>query len=365
MQTHPVVNSQRLLATFLDLLRIDSPSGAEDAVMRELEGRMGRLGLSSERDAAGNLIGRRTGAGAPLILCSHVDHVVPCLGITPIVEGDIIHSDGRTILGGDDTSGVAITLELLALLAERPARQAPPPLEIVFTVREEVGLVGSKELDVSRLRARQAIILDQGGPIGSICVQGPSQNKLLVVVHGRKAHAATEPEAGINAIRVAAEAIAAMPLGRVDEETTANVGVIHGGEATNIVPDRVELKAEARSLDEGKLERQTQTMVDALGAAAGRHGARLELDVSRLYNAFKVPDDAPILQNLGAAARALGVEPLPVSTVGGSDSNHLNAKGIQSIAFSTGMEQVHTTDERIALGDMVLCAEVLAHLLGL
>jgi len=360
-----IVDEQRLLTTFLDLLRIDSPSGQEDAVMRELAGRLAALGVPSERDATGNLIGRRPGAKPALILCAHVDHVAPCAGITPVVEGSSIHSDGRTILGGDDTSGVAIILELLTLLKERPARQTPPALEIIFTVGEEVGLLGSKGLDVRALQARQAIILDQGGPIGAICVQGPSQNKLNVAAHGRKSHAGAAPELGINAIRVAAEAIAAMPLGRIDPETTANVGVIHGGEATNIVPDRVEMKMEARSLSDDKLARQTRAMVDALEGAASRHGARLDLEVSLMYSAFKIPDDAPIVQQLSAATRAFNLEPLLVSTGGGSDSNILNARGVQSVAFSTGMDKVHTSEECIDLNDMSLCADILAHLLGL
>jgi len=365
MTPPPIVNEGRLLNTFIELLRIDSPSGQEDAVMTELARRLTALGIPSERDATGNLIGRRAGVGDALILCAHVDHVVPCLGITPIVEDGIIHSDGRTILGGDDTSGVAIMLELAASLNERPARFPAPPLELIFTVREEVGLGGSKGLDVSRLRARQAIILDMGGPIGSICVQGPSQNKINVVVHGRKSHAGTAPELGINAIRVAAEAIAAMPLGRIDPETTSNVGTIHGGEATNIIPDRVEMRLEARSLYDDKLARQTQAMVEALESAAARNGARLEMDVSPMYSAFRIPEDAPLVQQLSDATRAFGLEPLPMPTGGGSDANILNGRGIQSVAFSTGMDQVHTTGERIALRDMILCADILAHLLGL
>jgi tripeptide aminopeptidase len=357
------VNEERLLSTFLDLLKIDSPSGGEDAVMKHLQDKLAGLGLTTERDTVGNLIGRLAGRGEPLILCAHVDHVPPCQGITPVVADGVIRSDGRTILGGDDTSGVAIIMELLTLIAEsRPAIE-PPALEIIFTVREEVGLAGSKGLEMSRLQARQGIVLDQGGPIGTICVQGGSQNKLTVVVHGRRSHAGVAPEEGVNAIRVAAEAIAAMPLGRIDHETTSNIGVIHGGEATNIVPDRVEMKGEARSLDSSKLERQTQAMVEALQTAASRHGATLDLSVESSYQAYKVPDDAPLVQRLMRSTRALGAEPFLVSTTGGSDSNIFNARGVQAVAFSTGMQDVHTTKEWIALADMVACADILWHLL--
>jgi tripeptide aminopeptidase len=362
----PVINQARLLSTFLSLLKIDSPSGQEQPVIGDLESRLTALGLITEIDATGNLIGRLAGHGEPLILCAHVDHVVPCIGINPKVTDGVIRSDGRTVLGGDDTSGVAIILELLELVkARRSDAWDQPALEIVLTVQEETGLTGSKGLDTSRLRAREAIVLDMGGPIGLICVQAPSQTKITAVVRGRKAHAGMAPELGINAIRVAAEAIASMPLGRIDYETTANIGVIHGGEATNIVPDRTEIKGEARSHDRDKLEQQTQAMVDALHDAANRHETCADVDVTLSYTGFRVPDDAPLVRRLSEASRACGHEPILMPTGGGSDANIFNALGIQSVAFSTGMAQVHTTEEQIAISDMALCGEVIAQLLGI
>lgn len=360
------VNPERLLATFLELLHIDSPSGEEQAVIQELQRRLQELGLETEVDGAGNLIGRLEGAGDPILLCAHVDHVEPCRGIQPMVQDGVVRSDGTTILGADDTSGVAIILELLEIAREH-SRQGhrPPALDVVFTVSEETGLRGSKALDISRLRARYGVVLDMGGPRGYITVQGPSHDHLEVVIHGKKSHAACAPEEGVNAIRAAAEAIAAMPLGRIDEATTANIGVIHGGTATNVVPDRVELKGEARSLDEEKLRRQVTAMLRCLEEAAGRHGARLEVQVQRNYDAFRVPEDAPIVQMLCRSLRTFGVEPILIPTVGGSDSNVFNARGVQTVNISTGMEHVHSTEEHIALEDMAFCASVLAHMLGL
>jgi tripeptide aminopeptidase len=358
------INEGRLLNTFLDLLKVDSPSGGERPVIQQLARRLIALDLDVEIDAAGNLLARLAGDGEPLLLCAHTDHVAPCLGIRPQVQDGVIRSDGSTILGGDDTSGVAIMLELLARI-QQSGMQRPPALDILFTVGEEAGLLGAKALDTARLRARQAIVLDMGGPIGPITIQGPSQTRLLATVVGKKAHAGCEPELGINAIRVAAEAIVAMPLGRIDFETTSNIGVIQGGEATNIVPDRVDLRGEARSLDEGKLKRQTQTMLEALQVAAAAHGARVDVNTELSYRAFQVPTEAVIVNRLSAAARSFGLDVALLPTTGGSDSNILNEKGIQAVNFSTGMAKVHTTEEYIALSDMVLCTRVLAHLLGI
>jgi tripeptide aminopeptidase len=364
--TEPIaVNAERVLNTFLKLLAIDSPSGEEDAIIRHLNAQLTQLDLETHIDEAGNLIGRLRGAGEPLLFCAHVDHVPPCRGIQSIVEGDLIRSNGDTVLGGDDTSGVAIILELLYLLHTRRQQTGveAPALEIIFTVQEETGLRGSKGLDMSALAARQGIVLDMGGPRDAIVVQGPSQNTIRALVHGRKAHAACAPEEGINAIRVASEAIAAMPLGQVDAETTANIGIIHGGLATNIVPDLVEIVGEARSQDDQKLQRQTEAMAQALHEAAGRHGAHVDIDVESKYRAYRVPDDAPIVARLKQAMRQFGLEPVCTPTAGGSDANIFNEHGIQVVNISTGMDHVHSTEECIHLSEMVACAQLLAHLL--
>jgi len=354
------INPERLLATFLELLAIDSPSHHEGPVIQHLAGLLAALGVEAEIDAVGNLIGRLGGDAEPLLLCAHVDHVVPAIGIRPQVKGGIVRSDGTTGLGGDDTSGVAIILELIRAFGERGIR---PPLEVLFTVGEEVGLIGSTALDVTKLRARNAVVLDMGGPIGPIIVQGPSQIKLEATMHGKKAHAGVSPELGINAIRVASEAIAAMPLGRIDPETTANIGIIQGGEATNIVPDRVTMHGEARSLDDAKLQRQTGAMEQALRETAARHGTTVDLEITHSYSAFRVPDDAPLVCRLSNAVRAWGGEPTLIPTGGGSDANTLNGRGITAVNLSTGMSAVHTTEEYIALSDMMQCARIVAQCL--
>ncbi|RLC58931.1 MAG: peptidase M20 [Chloroflexota bacterium] len=356
MPANFTINRDRLLDTFLTLVQIDSPSGEEGAIASYLADRLTALGLAVHRDSAGNLIARMDGTGEPILLNAHLDTVGQDRGIRPVVEDGIVRSDGTTILGGDDKSGVAIILEVLQTLQERGLSH--PPLEIALTVREEIGLLGSKALDMSQFRARQALVLDSGGPIGSAVVSAPSQNGLHAVVHGKAAHAGVNPEEGINAIVVASEAITRMPLGRIDEETTANVGLINGGTAPNIVPDRVEIRGEARSRDDDKLAAQIQTMTRALEEAADRYGASVEIEVTRSFSAYTLDENSPLVRRVVRAAERLDLIPVLVSSGGGSDANVFNAGGLAAIALSTGMKDVHTPQETIAVDDMVRSAEL-------
>jgi len=355
-----LINQERLVHTFLDLVRIDSPSGHEEAIGRELAARLAALGLSGERDTSGNVFGWLEGkqaAGDWLLLCAHMDTVGQDQGITPVLGEGVIRSDGSTILGADDKSGVAVILEVLQVLQEQglPHR----PLEVLFTVEEETHMGRPGRIDLARLRAREGLVLDSGGPIGSFVISAPSQDKLTATVHGRAAHAGSEPEKGINAIRVAAEAIAAMPLGRIDEETVANIGFIQGGTVTNVVPELVTIKGMARSRDDAKLDRQTAAMVQALEEAAARHGATLDIQTERPYHTYRVAGDAPLRRRIEAAARRLGLEPRPTASGGGSDANIFHRAGIESVPLSTGMADVHTKREHIAIADMVACARLL------
>lgn len=352
-----MINDARLLETFLELVRISSPSGQEAAVAKSITAHLQRLGITSSTDAAGNLLATLAGQGEPLLLTAHMDTVTPCESVHPVIRDGIIYSDGTSILGADDKSGIAAILELLEVLVEH--RLAHRPLELVFTVQEEVGLCGAKSLDITRLCAKMAIGLDAGGTSGTIVCSAPSQDSLEAQMHGRAAHAGVSPEKGINAIRVAAEAIVAMPLGRIDAETTANIGIIQGGVATNIVPDLVTLKGEARSRVNCKLEQQTARMVDALKHAAEAGGATVEINVQRTYSAYSFDEHSPIIELVSQRMRSLGIEPLLVPTGGGSDANILNAAGIATVEISTGMSNVHTEHEQIALVDISAAARVL------
>ncbi len=291
------------------------------------------------------------------MLSAHMDTVGKDTGIKPVIRDGVIYSDGTTILGGDDKSGVAAILEVIRSLHEEGLGH--PPLEVVISVGEEVQLRGAKLLDKGKLRARRGYVLDAGGPIGTIVTSAPSQDSLEIKVHGKTAHVGSEPERGINAIVVASEAIAAMPLGRIDFETTANIGVIQGGVATNIVPDEVFIKGEARSRDNDKLAMQTAAMAAAFQDAAEHHAARVELKIKRSYTTYKLADDHPVVTAATAAAIRLGFTPIIQGSGGGSDANVYAESGVTCAVLSTGMADVHTPQEHIAVSDMVDAARLL------
>lgn len=351
-----MIDETRLLNLFLDLVRISSPSGSEGLVAEAITSELRALGMAAERDGAGNLLTRLDGEGEPLLLTAHMDTVGPCENVRPVVRDGVVYSDGTTILGADDKAGVAVMLEVLRILKE--GKDGHRPVEALYTVREEVGLEGAKEFDTSRLQGRMGIGLDAGGEQGTLVVSAPSQNTLLATVHGKMAHAGANPELGINAIRVAAEAIAAMPLGRIDEETTANIGVISGGTATNIVPDLVTIRGEARSRSEDKLQAQTDAMVRALQERAEANGAQVDVEVMRQYDPYTFDETDPVIALVTGAMRAVGVEPIMVPTGGGSDANVFNSAGIATVQVSCGMAEVHTCDEHVAVSDMVSTARI-------
>jgi len=348
-----MIDSERLLASFRRLLSISSPSGQEQEVAAYLVEQLRALGIACEVDSAGNVLGRTDGRGEPLLLCAHMDTVEPTDALHVVERDGLICSDGSTILGADDKAGIAVALE-----AVQSAR-AHPPLDIVFTVREEVGLLGAAALDLNWLRARRGICLDAGGPIGTLVTSAPSHDRLEAKVIGRAAHAGASPENGINAIAVAAEAITRMRLGRIDPETTANIGIIRGGVATNIVPDLVELVGEARSHNEDTLRAQIQAMRQALESAASEAGARVEINISRNYTRFSIPDDNPLVASMLAVARERGYQAQAIAGGGGSDANVFNAAGMQTFNMSVGMNAAHCKDENIAVKDLVQASEFL------
>ncbi len=348
-----LINSERLVNTFLELVVIDSPSGQEAAISAHLAKRLADLGGEVTSDEHHNLVAHWPGVGAQtdwLMLSAHMDTAGTDVDIKPQIRDGVIYSDGTTILGGDDKSGVAVILEVLQTLLEDGI--AHPPLEVVLSVSEEVGLLGARLLDKSQLRARRGYVMDAGGPIGITVTSAPSQDSLQAVVHGVKAHAGAEPEKGINAIRVASEAIAAMPLGRIDAETTANIGVIEGGTATNIVPDEVKVRGEARSRDDFKLATQTAAMAHAFQDAAERNGAHVDLKIKRAYSSYALTPETPVVATAIRAAERLGFPPIIKASGGGTDANIFAEHGIQCAVLSTGQADVHTTHEHIAIADM-------------
>jgi tripeptide aminopeptidase len=354
------VDRERLLRTFLDLVAVDSPTGHEQEIGRVLQARFSELGCSTTMDEIGNLLAVYPGTREGTILVStHMDTAGTDRGITPVIgDDDVIRTDGSTILGADDKSGLAGCLELLTLLQNNPGRPHPT-IEFVVSVGEESGLVGSRQLDVTRLRATHGFVLDTAGVMGSITYWSPTSVYLTVTFHGRKAHAGVEPEKGVSAVQVAADAIAAMPLGRIDEETVANIGTITGGEARNIIPDTVELLGMARSHDQAKLDAQLEAMRRACVDAAAARGATVEFAAEEIYRTYKIDEDARPYREAAAAIRSLGLDAVPRKSGGGTDGNYYNAKGIPCVALSTGMVDEHATTEHIAVDDLVLAAQTL------
>jgi tripeptide aminopeptidase len=377
-----LINQERLKNLLIQLIKIDSLSRKERNVAVRLQREMESLGAEVWIDDAGEKVGGDTGnliahfhgtaSGArALLLSAHMDTVVPGEGIVPVFDGDILRTDGRTVLGGDDKSGVAIICEVLRVVREN---QIPcSDIDVVFTICEEAGLIGAKCLDVSRLRARTGLVLDSDS-VGFLFTKAPAANRMEFCVRGLEAHAGVCPEKGVNAIKVAAEGIARMRLGRIDDETTANIGVIEGGMAVNIVPNSVVLRGEARSHSEEKLERQTQHMLQCLQEAAARHvlelegkrfQATVEAQIDRDYDRMHVPDDSAIVRLVQAAARNLRVELKTLATGGGCDANVLNRKGLQVANLSTGMREIHTVNEWLDLKDLYLSAEMVLEIVRL
>jgi tripeptide aminopeptidase len=377
-----LINHERLKNLLIELIKIDSLSRKEFDVAMRLKREVEELGATVTIDDAGekvrgnvgNLIAHFPGnvpGAEPLLLSAHMDTVVPGEGIVPILDGDILRTDGRTILGGDDKSGVAIICEVLRVIKEK--RIPCSAVDVVFTICEEAGLIGAKCLDVSRLRARTGLVLDSDS-VGFLFTRAPAANRMEFRVHGLEAHAGVCPERGINAIKVAADGIAQMRLGRIDHETTANIGVIEGGMAVNIVPNQVILRGEARSHSQEKLDRQTEHMKHCLEEAAAhyalefdgkRHLARIEAKIERDYDRMDVPESAAIVQLVHAAAKNLHLEVKTLATGGGCDANVLNQKGLVVANLSTGMREIHTVNEWLDLKDLNLSAQIVLEIVRL
>jgi tripeptide aminopeptidase len=362
-----------VLATFLELAVLPSPPGEERAVADRVLDYLGALGLEANEDDAGARVGSTmgnvyarvapNGDGEPLFFCAHLDTVAPDAPIEPVVDEDgVVRNAAGTILGADNKSAAAVMLEATARLVEdgRPH----PGVELLFTPKEEVGLLGAAAFDESRLAARLGYVYDHAGPIGEIILGAPDQQKLDVRFHGRAAHAGMFPEDGRSAIAAAARAIADLRLGRLDEETSANIGRIQGGTARNVVPEWCEFAAEARSHDERKLADLIREIVETVTFAASLEECEVETQVSGLSRGYRFRrDDAPVRIAAAALAR-VGREPAYILSGGGADANVFNERGLLCVNLANGMTDIHTPGERIAVADLHEMVEVTLALVG-
>ncbi len=367
-----MINRQRLVDTFTSLVPIDSLTRGERAMADELSARLRALGLEPREDGTGKLIGGTAGnlvcrvpgspGLAPVLLMAHMDTVVPGIGKRAVVDGDWITSDGTTILGADDLAGVAVIFEAVQVLRE--TKREHGDVYIAFTVAEESGLFGASHLDVSEIPARFAFILDDEGPIGTAAITAPFYNRIRATFTGRAAHAGLEPEKGLSAILMAARAIASLPhFGRIDPETSCNVGILSGGQARNIVTETCMLEGEVRSIDEEKVERHTDQWVATFEDVARDMGGSVDIVRERMYPGYRLQPGDAILGVLARAAEKTGIALHLHATGGGSDTNVINGKGIPAVDISVGMELVHSTKERISIANMVRATEFLTEII--
>ncbi|MFW6113587.1 MAG: M20/M25/M40 family metallo-hydrolase [Actinomycetota bacterium] len=353
--------NDRVVETFLALVRLNSETLHEAAVAEYVMEQARRSGFEPYMDRAGRSIGGDAGnvyvnlpakgvEAPPLIFCAHMDTVSPGRGVEPVVDGDRIRSAGETILGADCKGGVTAIIELMRLSSE--GAFAHGPLELIFTVAEETGLKGVRELEWERIRAKHAFILDGEGGVGEIVNASPTQDNLELTFTGKAAHAGVEPEKGINAIYGAAWAISLMRLGRIDSKTTANVGTIEGGRAVNIVPDYVLVKGEARSLNPEKLEEQRKSMIKAVLEAEASVGVGVDIDVERAYDGYSIDVDDPMVLLAEEAGKAMGIRMSIKPSGGGSDANFMNGSGIKALVLSMGARNPHTVNESVDIKDL-------------
>lgn len=361
-----MVNESRLIDLFLEICRINTPARHEKVLVDFVQPKLEEIGFACVRDEAhrqtggdtGNLIATLPGSvpDAPAIFFSaHFDTVEPNPDVKILIDNGVIRTNGTSILGADDKSGMAPIIEAMRVVQEQNLPHGD--IQLLLTVSEEIGLLGARHIDRSLVKARMGFVLDTGPPIGSIVYTAPTQDSLNITLKGRPAHAGVEPEKGISAIQVAARAIDRMRLGRIDSETTANIGVIQGGNATNIVCPEVKIRGEARSRDPRKLVDQVQHMVETLHEAAADFGAELDIEVLHMYDAYRLSADEPVIRLAWEAAKEIGLTPTLKEAGGGSDANVFNAMGLPACVLSTGQSQVHTHQENIAIEDLIRTAE--------
>lgn len=362
----------RIVEEFMELVQIDSETYHEEKISPVLISKLEALGFDVFEDdsasrnghASGNLIATLKGSLTdvqPIYFTCHMDTVVPGVGIKPVIKEDgYIYSDGTTILGADDKAGIAGLLELAKRLKEENIEHGD--IEFIITAGEESGLEGAKELDRNKITAKYGFAVDSDGKVGGIVTAAPFQTKIFATLKGKTAHAGVEPEKGVSAITIAAKAIAKMKLGRIDSETTANIGRFEGGKATNIVCDEASVLAECRSLVEEKLIQQESHMKEAFETAAKELGGEAEVEVARMYPGFKFGPDDLVVQIAQEAASNIGREPKLMQSGGGSDANVIAGFGIPTVNLALGYENIHTTSERMPIEELEKLAELLVEI---
>ena len=366
-----MISKDRVLNLFLDLVKIDSPSLNEKNVADYLFSLMEAKGYNVIKDCAGDACGGNTGNifvripatgdGEPIAFSAHMDCVYPCCGVVPVVKEDIVYSSGNTVLGSDDKAGLAVMIEAVNHLEEESIPH--PEIYLMFSICEESGMHGAKNMDSSLLPVKNILVLDSSGDVGRIITESPAKAGINITFIGKSAHAGICPEAGISAIQIAAEAVSNMNLLRIDNGTTANLGRIEGGGATNIVTDKVTLTAEARSTKDESLQVQLDHMEKCCADAASKFGGVYKFDYEISYPALHIAENSKLLTKVEQSCKNTGITSKRDSTGGGSDANILYGKGYTALTLGVGMSKVHTVDEFIAVKSLMDCAELVADIM--
>lgn len=381
MNGNATPNRERLRSIFVELCRIPSPSGKEQPVAEYIRARLSAAGVAVSEDGAGAALGGNCGnlhlrlepsseySGEPLFLAAHMDTVPPDPQFHPqagpqsgevpvLMDGDRVHTDGKSVLGGDDKLGIAAALELVLSVTE-DGRALPRSLDVAFTVQEERGAKGAACIDFSRFKAVQGYVLDGEGMVGSAIVKAPTKYRYTIEVQGRRSHAAVDPDSGRNAVAAAGELASRLPCGRPSQSSTANVGSISGGGPSNIVPDTAQLVGEIRSFDSDEIA-TLQGQIQALAAeVSGAREVAVEVSWEYLYDAYSIGPDEPCLRMFVDHCRSSGREPTLMSSLGGGDANALNAKGLRSIVYGLGMHNIHSRDEYALFSELEAATELL------
>jgi tripeptide aminopeptidase len=354
--------NQRLIDQFLEMVKIPSESGNEKEMIEYLEKEFKKIGAHTKVDNYGNLIAKieekRCEGKESILLSCHADTVKPGVGIIPVIENDVIKSDGTTILGADDKAGIAEMIEAL-----RKA-EIHPPIEIAISRQEEVGLLGVKNMDYNLISAKKGFLLDND-TLDTIVIGGPSYFAIDVEIKGKAAHAGMEPEKGINAIFAASKAISHLNLGRLDHETTANVGVINGGIIRNGVPDSATFLAECRSLNHSKAEQLADEMVATIKKQAESINAKVKIKTDNLCKAVDIPEDSWTVQTARQALKKVGIEAKTSFITGFTDASIYNNKGIEMAVVGIGAQMEHSTEEHIYISDMEKAVKMLLEIFKL
>lgn len=357
------INRERLLTTLVELCELRTPSREEGPAREYIRERLGSLGLRPTQDSRGNLYVQtsdvRNGL-EPIFLCAHMDTVpIPAnQKVTVIRETGHIRSDKSTILGGDDKQGVAALIEMLHLAAQFP--ELARPIDGIFTVEEELGSLGSREVDRTYVRARQGYNLDGESPPGSVIHAAPRKGRFTMTVHGRSSHAALDPAAGINAIAVASEIIAKLPLGQPSPTATSNVGTITGGRQTNVVPNEVSFTGEIRSPEDEEFEALRNQFAEIAERTVARSNATVSIEWEETYRSYCIDHKEPCAHWFIEASESRGLDPQFLSSKGGGDANQLNNLGLRCVVFGLGMHNIHSVDEYVVEDEYVEAVDLLS-----